>query len=83
MRILITGVAGFIGFHVAEELSKFAGIKIYGLDNLNNYYDINLKKIRLTILKKKKISFLKKLILLIRKKLIHLLKQTKLKLLFI
>ena len=68
MRILITGVAGFIGFHVAEELSKFAGIKIYGLDNLNNYYDINLKKIRLTILKKKKkISFLKKLILLIRK----------------
>ena len=53
MRILITGVAGFIGFHIAEELLKFHGIKIFGLDNLNNYYDTNLKNLRLKILKKK------------------------------
>lgn len=43
--ILITGIAGFIGFHLAKKLSvKF---NIVGLDNLNDYYDIDLKKSRL------------------------------------
>ena len=48
MRILITGVAGFIGFNFSNFLlKKDKKIKIIGLDNLNNYYDVNLKKRRL------------------------------------
>ena len=44
--ILITGCAGFIGFHVSNfYLSK--GTKILGIDNLNNYYNISNKKERL------------------------------------
>ena len=45
--ILITGVAGFIGFHVARELLA-RGESVLGLDNLNKYYDPTLKKARLT-----------------------------------
>ena len=45
-KILITGVAGFIGFHLAESLLK-DGFNIVGIDNLNDYYDVNLKKDRL------------------------------------
>jgi len=44
--ILITGVAGFIGMHVAQCLLK-AGEQIVGLDNLNPYYDVDLKEARL------------------------------------
>ena len=51
-KILITGIAGFIGFHVAKKLIK-KNYKIIGIDNLNNYYDNKLKKDRLKILKKK------------------------------
>lgn len=43
--ILITGIAGFIGFHLAKKLSN--NYFVIGLDNLNNYYDINLKIDRL------------------------------------
>ena len=43
MKFLITGVAGFIGFHVCLRLLN-EGHYIYGIDNLNNYYDVNLKK---------------------------------------
>ena len=40
---LITGSAGFIGFHLSYKfLSK--GFKVIGIDNLNNYYDVQLKK---------------------------------------
>lgn len=46
MKILITGVAGFIGFHVAERLLA-QGHVVVGLDNLNDYYDVNLKGARL------------------------------------
>ena len=42
-KILITGSAGFIGFHVCKIFLEKNYI-VYGLDNLNNYYDINLKK---------------------------------------
>ena len=49
MKILVTGVAGFIGFHTTKRLLD-SGYDIAGLDNLNNYYDINLKKDRLKIL---------------------------------
>ena len=50
--ILITGVAGFIGYHTASNLLD-RNIKIIGIDNLNNYYDIKLKNDRLNELKKK------------------------------
>ena len=49
--ILITGCAGFIGFHLAKKLLEKNQI-IHGYDNLNNYYDVKLKKDRLRILKK-------------------------------
>ena len=50
--ILITGGAGFIGYHTASNLLD-KNVKIIGIDNLNNYYDIKLKKDRLKELKKK------------------------------
>lgn len=49
MKILVTGAAGFIGFHTSKKLLE-DGFDIIGLDNINNYYDINLKKDRLKIL---------------------------------
>lgn len=51
MNHLITGCAGFIGFHLAERLLK-EGMSVYGLDNLNQYYDTGLKKARLAVLMK-------------------------------
>ncbi len=48
--ILITGAAGFIGFHLTKKLCKL-GFKVTGVDNLNHYYDVNLKNSRLSILK--------------------------------
>ena len=53
--VLITGVCGFIGFHLANSLLK-DGYKVAGIDNINNYYDVNLKYERLKILKEN-ISF--------------------------
>lgn len=46
MKILVTGAAGFIAFHFIKDLLS-KGINVVGVDNLNNYYDINLKKDRL------------------------------------
>ncbi len=46
MKILLTGVAGFIGYHVAERLLA-RGDEVVGLDNLNAYYDVRLKEARL------------------------------------
>ena len=51
MNILITGCAGFIGFHLSKKLIK-EGHKVYGIDNLNNYYDVKIKIKRLNLLKK-------------------------------
>ena len=51
--ILVTGAAGFIGFHVCLELLN-KGYNCIGIDNINNYYDVKLKNQRLKILKKKK-----------------------------
>jgi UDP-glucuronate 4-epimerase len=45
-KILVTGTAGFIGFHLADRLIK-KGYDVYGLDVINDYYDINLKFARL------------------------------------
>ena len=50
-NILITGVAGFIGFSLAKKiLSEDKNINVYGIDNLNDYYSVKLKKKRLNIL---------------------------------
>jgi len=51
MKILVTGAAGFIGFHTARALLT-RGDQVVGLDNLNEYYDINLKHARLDILRR-------------------------------
>ncbi|HLB52980.1 MAG TPA: NAD-dependent epimerase/dehydratase family protein [Chlamydiales bacterium] len=45
-RILVTGAAGFIGFYLCEKLLQ-QGHEVYGIDNLNDYYDVNLKNERL------------------------------------
>jgi UDP-glucuronate 4-epimerase len=60
MKILITGVAGFIGFSLADNLLKSnKKIEIYGLDNFDNYYSKKIKKIRILDLKNsKKFKFL-------------------------
>ena len=50
MNILITGVAGFIGFHLSQKLLA-AGFRVSGIDNLNTYYDVQLKHDRLALLK--------------------------------
>ncbi|WP_392588703.1 NAD-dependent epimerase [Serratia ureilytica] len=46
MKFLVTGAAGFIGYHVAERLLA-AGHQVVGIDNLNDYYDVSLKTARL------------------------------------
>ena len=46
MKILLTGAAGFIGYHVAERLLA-AGHQVTGIDNLNDYYEVSLKQARL------------------------------------
>ncbi len=50
MKILVTGVAGFIGFQIARRLLE-AGFEIIGVDNINDYYDVNIKNDRLKILR--------------------------------
>ena len=60
MKVLVTGSAGFIGFHLCNSLLKKKNLKIVGIDNLNEYYSVKLKKLRLSILKKnKKFKFYK------------------------
>jgi UDP-glucuronate 4-epimerase len=49
-KILITGAAGFIGFHLSRNLLE-QGAQVVGFDNINSYYDVNLKYARLDILK--------------------------------
>ena len=57
MNILITGVAGFIGYHLAKELKKKNNV--FGIDNFNNYYSPKYKKQRLNLIIKKNFKFLK------------------------
>lgn len=49
MHILVTGAAGFIGFHVCIQLLE-RGDRVTGIDNMNDYYDVSLKEARLAIL---------------------------------
>ena len=59
MKILVTGSSGFIGFHLSKLLLE-KGNKVHGVDCMNNYYDVKLKKARLNILRKyKNFSFTK------------------------
>jgi UDP-glucuronate 4-epimerase len=51
VKILVTGAAGFIGFHTAQRLLA-RGDEVVGLDNLNEYYDVTLKQARLALLQK-------------------------------
>lgn len=51
MKVLVTGVAGFIGFHISRRLLE-DGYTVIGLDSVNDYYDVNLKRDRLKILQK-------------------------------
>ena len=57
-KILVTGAAGFIGFNLTRKLLKL-GHEVVGIDNLNNYYDVELKKNRLNVLRSAKFTFYK------------------------
>src|SRR6201992_2113251 len=58
MSILVTGVAGFIGFHTARALLA-RGERVIGIDNLNDYYDTRLKEARLAELEAPGFTFCK------------------------
>tara|TARA_Y100001970_G_C14124985_1_gene798433 strand:+ start:420 stop:1385 length:966 start_codon:yes stop_codon:yes gene_type:complete len=60
MKILVTGSAGFIGYSIATQLLK-KKYKVYGVDNFDNYYSVNLKKQRIKELKKNKNFIFKKI----------------------
>ena len=80
MNILITGCAGFIGFHLSEFLSKkYKKSKIIGFDNINNFYSPALKKMRIKKLKKNKNFYFKKIDLENKKKIENIFKKKKIK----
>ncbi|HBR1128682.1 NAD-dependent epimerase [Klebsiella quasipneumoniae] len=56
MKFLVTGAAGFIGFHTCKRLLE-AGHQVVGIDNMNDYYDVNLKQARLDLLQSSFFSF--------------------------
>ena len=78
MNILVTGCAGFIGFHTTLKLLKNK-INVIGIDNINKYYDVNLKKRRLEYLKKFKNFSFYKVDLVQYKKLDNIIKNYKIK----
>ena len=76
MKILITGSSGFIGFHLSKKILD-QGHKVLGVDCMNNYYDVKLKKARLNILKKYKNFSFRKINLENEKKIKSLFKEFK------
>ncbi len=59
MKILVTGVAGFIGFHAAKSLLSSDKNLVIGIDNINEYYNKNIKSDRLNLLSKSNFKFYK------------------------
>ena len=78
MNILITGSAGFIGYHLAVKILKTKA-NVIGIDNVNNYYDTNIKKDRIKKLKKNKNFFFYKIDLSEYKKINNIVKKNKIK----
>ncbi len=78
MKILVTGCAGFIGYHLSKKLLQ-KKIEVFGIDNINDYYDISLKKDRLKNLKKYKNFYFYKYDLVNLKNLNNLIKKNKIK----
>jgi UDP-glucuronate 4-epimerase len=72
-KILVTGAAGFIGFHLSKRLIK-EDYEVIGIDNMNDYYDINLKNARLEILLKENSFKFEKIDLVDRDKILDLFK---------
>lgn len=58
MKFLVTGAAGFIGFHVSKRLLN-DGHQVVGIDNINDYYDVKLKESRLEQLESPSFTFYK------------------------
>tara|TARA_B110000305_G_scaffold81143_1_gene91269 strand:- start:3152 stop:4111 length:960 start_codon:yes stop_codon:yes gene_type:complete len=82
MNILITGAAGFIGFNFSKSLLGSSNHKVVGIDNINDYYSVTLKKNRLRILKKfPKFSFYK-IDINSKKKITNLFKKKKIDIVF-
>ena len=79
MQILVTGAAGFIGFHLVEKILQNKKDFVVGIDNLNSYYDVKLKKNRLSILKKYKNFRFKKIDINNYKKVEKIFKENKFK----
>ena len=59
MKILISGAAGFIGYHLAKQLCQNRKFNVLGIDSINGYYSKKLKKKRISLLRKNKNFFLK------------------------
>ncbi len=78
MKILVTGAAGFIGFHLSKKLLDL-NYSIFAIDNLNKYYDINLKKERIKKLKKNKNFFFFKFDIENKNKIDKIIKKNKIK----
>ena len=78
MSILITGAAGFIGYHLSKKILN-KNTEVIGIDNINNYYDINLKKNRVNELKKNKKFLFYKIDICEYKKLNNIVKKNKIK----
>lgn len=65
MKFLVTGAAGFIGFHACKRLLD-AGHEVVGLDNMNDYYDVNLKQARLDLLQSPCSAFVKSILRIVK-----------------
>jgi len=68
MKILVTGSAGFVGYHLVKNLLNNKKNTVLGIDSINGYYSTKIKKLRIKILKKKKNFFFKKINLQNKKK---------------
>lgn len=82
MKILVTGAAGFIGYHMSQRLIEM-GYHVVGIDNLNDYYDVRLKEARLAKLQQLENFHLRNLISLTQQKWLNYLHHTNLTELFI